>query len=139
MSSSYEAQISKLNAKAKKIKSQKGKEKGNKVAERIVGETAQFRDMNKSIMIDIKALMKKTKTNRKFIAIFSAIIGVVFAFMTGVTYCAVDLTLGYGSRQTTTKAYMANQQYQVINDTLENPISFSSGSHNFEIALQNPI
>lgn len=62
LSSSYESQIAKLNAKAKKIRSQKGKEKGQKVAKRVTEATAELRDANKGILIDIKALMKKNKT-----------------------------------------------------------------------------
>ena len=61
LTSSYEGQIAKLNSKAKKIKSQKGKEKGQKVAKRVTAETAELRDANNAIMIDIKALMKKNK------------------------------------------------------------------------------
>ena len=64
LTSSYEGQIAKLNSKAKKIKSQKGKEKGQKVAKRVTTETAELRDANNAIMIDIKALMKKNKTPR---------------------------------------------------------------------------
>ena len=62
LTSSYESQIAKLNSKAKKIKSQKGKEKGQKVAKRVTNETAELRDANNAITIDIKALMKKNKT-----------------------------------------------------------------------------
>ena len=58
---SYESQITKLNAKAKKIKSKKGKEKGQKVAKRVTEATAELREANKGITIDIKALMKKNK------------------------------------------------------------------------------
>ena len=62
LTTSYENQIAKLNSKAKKIKSQKGKEKGQKVAKRVTTETAELRDANNAILIDIKALMKKNKT-----------------------------------------------------------------------------
>ena len=62
LTSSYENQIAKLNSKVKKIKSQKGKEKGQKVAKRVTTETAELRDANNAILIDIKALMKKNKT-----------------------------------------------------------------------------
>ncbi len=58
---SYESQLTKLNAKAKKIKSKKGKEKGQKVAKRVTEATAELREANKGITIDMKALMKKNK------------------------------------------------------------------------------
>ena len=62
LTASYESQIVKLNSKAKKIRSQKGKEKDQKVAKRVTTETATLRDTNNAITIDIKALMKKNKT-----------------------------------------------------------------------------
>lgn len=60
--SSYDSQQNKLNARVKKIRGQKEKVKGTKVTERISEETAELRDANKAIQIDIKALLKKTKT-----------------------------------------------------------------------------
>ena len=68
--------------------------------------------------------------------IFSAIIGVVFAFIMGVTYCASSISMQYGMAEKSTSAYIANQQIQVINDTQFNPIAFGEGAHNFEISLQ---
>ena len=83
--------------------------------------------------------MKKAKTNRKLFTILSAILGVVFAFTMGVTYCLSDLNYIFGTHPKSTTAFMGNQQYIIVNDTLENPIHFSEGSHNFEIAIQYSI
>lgn len=80
--------------------------------------------------------MKRAKTNKSFITIFSAILGVVFAFITGFTYCATSLNLIYGTKDNSTSAYMGNQQFHLVNDTVNNPVMFGEGSHNFEIALQ---
>jgi len=80
--------------------------------------------------------LKKAKTNKKFFTIFSAILGVVFAFLTGFTYCATSLELFYGSESNSTAAYIGNQQYHLINDTIKSPVLFGEGAHNFEIALQ---
>lgn len=82
--------------------------------------------------------MKRAKTNKKIFTIFSAILGVVFAFLTGVTYCASSLNLRYETHPKQTSAYMGNQQYYVINDTAStlSPVVFGPGAHNFEIAIQ---
>ena len=80
--------------------------------------------------------MKKTKTNKKIFTIFSAILGVVFAFITGFTYCVTNPILNYGHEANSTAAYLANQEYRIVNDTTNNPILFGEGAHNFEIALQ---
>jgi len=61
---------------------------------------------------------------------------VVFAFITGVTYCVTSLNLQYGTTPSSTSAYLGNQQYHIVNDTLTNPVIYGEGSHNFEIALQ---
>ena len=80
--------------------------------------------------------MKKAKTNKKIFTIFSAVLGVVFAFLTGFTYCATSLNLTYGNVPNSTAAYLANQEYRIINDTESNPVLFGEGAHNFEVALQ---
>ncbi len=80
--------------------------------------------------------MKKAKTNKKIFTIFSAVLGVVFAFLTGFTYCATSLNLSFGQVPNSTAAYLANQEYRIINDTTNNPVLFSEGAHNFEVALQ---
>lgn len=80
--------------------------------------------------------MIKAKTKKNIFRILSTIIGAVFALITGVTYCAKSLNLQYGLNPNSTSAYLGNQQYVVVNDTVQNPILFGEGSHNFEIALQ---
>lgn len=80
--------------------------------------------------------MYKAKTTKNLVAILSAILGVVFAFITGVTYAASSISLDYGLSDKSTDAYVANQQLQVINDTSLNPIAFGEGAHNFEISIQ---
>ncbi len=80
--------------------------------------------------------MIKAKTKKNMFRILSTIIGAVFALITGVTYCAKSLNLQYGLNPNSTSAYLANQQYVIVNDTTQNPILFGEGSHNFEIALQ---
>lgn len=62
ITSSYEGQLSTLGTRRKKVKAKKEKEKGVKVSERIAEETAELRDANKSLLIDIKANLKKNKT-----------------------------------------------------------------------------
>lgn len=80
--------------------------------------------------------MIKAKTKKNMFRILSTILGAVFALITGVTYCAKSLNLQYGLNPNSTSAYLANQQYAIVNDTVQNPILFGEGSHNFEIALQ---
>ena len=80
--------------------------------------------------------MIKTKTKKKILTIFSAILGAVFALLTGITYCASSLSLSYGMNGLSTSAYIGNQQFQIINDTTNNPIPYGIGVHNFEVALQ---
>jgi hypothetical protein len=78
----------------------------------------------------------KAKTRKNLVAILSAILGVVFAFITGVTYAASSSSMDYGLSDKSTDAYVANQQLQVVNDTKSNPIAFGEGAHNFEISIQ---
>lgn len=58
----YESQLSTLNARQKKIKSKKEKDKGVKVSERIAEETAELRERNKELALEIKTKMKADKT-----------------------------------------------------------------------------
>ena len=59
---SYESQLDTLNARNKKVKAKKEKDKGVKVSERISEETAELRERNKELVLDIKAKMKADKT-----------------------------------------------------------------------------
>ena len=78
LTSSYENQIAKLNSKVKKIKSQKGKEKGQKVAKRVATETAQLRDANNAILIDINCSVARliccSKAKLSLLSIYSSIL-----------------------------------------------------------------
>ena len=62
--SAYESQLGTLNARNKKIKAKKEKDKGAKVTERIEDETAELRDRNKELSLEIKTRMKADKTPR---------------------------------------------------------------------------
>lgn len=61
---SYETQLSTLGTRRKKIRAKKEKEKSVRVSERISDETAELRDANKCLQIDIRANLKKNKTPR---------------------------------------------------------------------------
>ena len=80
--------------------------------------------------------MKTVKQKKSLISILSAVLGVVFALITGITYCATTLNLEYFSNPSSTSAYLGNQEYVMINDTLTKPVSYGEGIHNFEIAMQ---
>ena len=62
ITSSYESQLSMLGTRKKKIKAKKDKAKVAKVEERIAEETAELRETNKGLQIDIKTNLKKEKT-----------------------------------------------------------------------------
>ncbi len=64
ITSSYENQLSTLGTRRKKIKAKKEKEKSIKVSSRIGDETAELREANKGLQIDIKTNLKKNKTPR---------------------------------------------------------------------------
>lgn len=78
----------------------------------------------------------KAKTKKNLIVILNAILGVVFAFTIGFTYAFQSVTLKYGTNPKSTAAYMANQQVEVVNDTILNPIPFGIGDNNHEISVQ---
>ena len=60
--SSYEEQLATLNARNKKVKAKKEKDKGAKVSERIADETAELREKNKELVLEIKTKLKAEKT-----------------------------------------------------------------------------
>lgn len=64
LTETYESQLSSLNARNKKIKAKKEKDKGTKVSERIDEETAELRDKNKELVLEMKAKLKADKTPR---------------------------------------------------------------------------
>ena len=83
--------------------------------------------------------MPKAKTTKNLIQILSAIISVVFAFIIGVTYCTSVIKLKYGTNLKSTEAYLANQQYVVVNDVEQSPIAYLPGVHAVNISLQYAI
>jgi len=60
----YESQLATLNARNKKIRAKKEKDKGIKVSERIAAETLELRDNNKELALEMKAKLKAEKTPR---------------------------------------------------------------------------
>lgn len=58
----YENQLATLNARNKKVKAKKEKDKDAKVSERISEETAELREKNKELSLEIKAKLKADKT-----------------------------------------------------------------------------
>lgn len=60
--SAYESQLGVLNARNKKVKAKKEKDKGVKISERIEEETAELRDRNKELALEIKTKLKTDKT-----------------------------------------------------------------------------
>jgi len=80
--------------------------------------------------------LKKAKTRKNIFSILSAVLGVVFALITGATYCASSINVFYITNQNNVDAYLGNNEYVMINDTQNNPIYYGEGTHNFEIAMQ---
>lgn len=64
LTATYESQLAALNARHKKIKSKKEKDKGVKVSERIAEETAELRESNKALALEMKTKLKTGKTPR---------------------------------------------------------------------------
>lgn len=58
----FESQLSTLNARNKKVKAKKEKDKDAKVSERIAEETAELRERNKELALEIKTKLKADKT-----------------------------------------------------------------------------
>lgn len=57
----YESQLATLNARNKKVKTKKEKDKGAKISERIAEETSELREKNKELSLEIKTKMKADK------------------------------------------------------------------------------
>ena len=62
LTATYESQLATLNARHKKTKSKKEKDKGFKVSERIADETAELREKNKALALEMKTKLKTGKT-----------------------------------------------------------------------------
>ena len=75
----------------------------------------------------------KAKLNKKRIVYI--LLGLVFAITIGVTYALPAISMIFGSSPASNTAYASGQQYQIVNDTIGNPISFSAGSANREVAI----
>lgn len=58
----FESQLATLSARNKKIKAKKEKDKGVKISERISEETAELREKNKELALEIKTKLKTEKT-----------------------------------------------------------------------------
>lgn len=79
---------------------------------------------------------KIVKTNKSnLIKIICVLLGAVFAFTTGVVYASFSWTKKFDSGYAT-GAYLPNQSYQIINDTLPNGIPYNAGVNDHEVALQ---
>lgn len=84
----------------------------------------------------------RAKTNSKLIIILNAIISVVFAFIIGVSYALPSFTLNVSTNKKDTVytgAYLANNSWSIINDTLDNPILFGAGTHITQVGIQYSI
>ncbi len=80
----------------------------------------------------------KAKTKASLITVLNAILGVVFAFIIGVTFCTEVFTYKRVESSTySTGVYCANKEYKtLINSTAESPVPFGIGSHATKIALE---
>lgn len=79
-------------------------------------------------------IVKNDKCN--LIKIICVLLGAVFAFTTGIVYASFsgwkkNFNSGYS-----TGAYLPNQSYQIINDTLPNGIPYNAGVNDRELAIQ---
>lgn len=61
LAGTYGSQLATLSSREKKVKAKKEKDKGAKMTERIAEETAELRDENKALVLEIKAKQKTEK------------------------------------------------------------------------------
>lgn len=80
-------------------------------------------------------MIAKNKNKSNLIKIICVIIGAVFAFTTSIVYGAFSWKREHNSGYAT-GAFLPNQTYQIINDTLPNGILYSDGVKEYEVALQ---
>jgi hypothetical protein len=96
----FESQLATLNARNKKIKAKKEKDKGVKVSERISEETAELRDRNKELALEIKTKLKTGKTPKicnttLFYSLFMPkSFGEILLFITGLLVVFLMLPFG---------------------------------------------
>ena len=81
------------------------------------------------------SVIAKNKNKSNLIKIICVIIGAVFAFTTSIVYGAFSWKREHNSGYAT-GAFLPNQTYQIINDTLPNGILYSDGVKEYEVALQ---
>lgn len=81
------------------------------------------------------SVIAKNKNKSNLIKIICVIIGAVFAFTTSIVYGAFSWRREHNSGYAT-GAFLPNQTYQIINDTLPNGILYSDGVKEYEVALQ---
>ena len=81
------------------------------------------------------SVIAKNKNKSNLIKIICVIIGAVFAFTTSIVYGAFSWKREHNSGYAT-GAFLPNQTYQIINDTLPNGILYSDGAKEYEVALQ---
>ena len=80
-------------------------------------------------------MIAKNKNKSNLIKIICVMIGAVFAFTTSIVYGAFSWKREHNSGYAT-GAFLPNQTYQIINDTLPNGILYSDGAKEYEVALQ---
>lgn len=80
--------------------------------------------------------MKRAKTKKYLIIILNLLLGLVFALSIGYTFAMEILNSEYGNDSYSTTTYATNQQYAIVNDTIDNPILFSQGFHNQEVKIK---
>ena len=81
------------------------------------------------------SVIAKNKNKSNLIKIICVMIGAVFAFTTSIVYGAFSWKREHNSGYAT-GAFLPNQTYQIINDTLPNGILYSDGAKEYEVALQ---
>jgi len=82
--------------------------------------------------------MFKAKTKTKLIMVLNALLGVVFAFMVGFTFCQDVFSSSKTARtqQGSTANYLASNSYNLVNATKSNPIMFGPGARDSKVAIE---
>ncbi len=79
-------------------------------------------------------MIRRAKT-KNLITLLSGALVAVFACIIGFTFSGVSFTNIYNTNPQPT-AYAANQQLEVVNDTLTTPIPFGNSSQGYNISIQ---
>lgn len=80
-------------------------------------------------------MIAKKKNKSNLIKILCVLLGAVFALSTSYVFAAFSWSHSHNSGYST-GAYLPNQSYQIINDTLPNGVPFGAGAKEYEVALQ---